>query len=255
MTENRNRQIQSVDRAFTVLDALKRLDGAGVTTLHEVLGLAISTTRAYLATLEENGLVIKRDGEYHVALSALEYGGYARENLDFFQYARKSMVELADETGELVAVSIEEHGQNVYLGYETGRKAVTIDIQLGSRLPLHCLASGKAILASLPPERTQDIIETQGPESITENTITDEAELFEELETIRDRDIAFDDEERIEGMRAVAAPVSSELMDDVYGAIVVSGPKNRIREDRFRGELPSLVRDTAKEVSINLAYS
>lgn len=255
MSRETNRRVQSVNRAFAVLDTLKRLDGAGVTELHEELGLALGTTHAYLSTLRVNDAVVKRNGEYHVGFGSLEYAGYAREELDFYQHARESMHELAEGTGELVAISTEEHGQNVYLGYEEGRRAANIDIELGSRLPLHCLGSGKAILSALPDERVSEIVAAQGLESMTDNTLTDEAGLKAELEAIRNRGVAFDDEERIEGMRAVAAPIRNDETDEVYGAITVSGPKTRVQGSRFREGLPEMVHNAAREVIVNVTYS
>lgn len=255
MTEQTSRGVQSVDRAFSVLDALERFDGAGVTELHEELGLSIGSTHAYLSTLEANNAVVQENGKYHIGFGLLDHAGYARDKLDFYHYARENVRELADKTGELAAVSIEEHGENVYLGVEKGRQASNIGIRVGTRLPMHCLGSGKAILAELPEERVREILASTALEPVTEQTITDDQELLRELEAIRQRGIAFDDEERIEGMRAVAAAIVDDETGEVHGAITVSGPKTRIRGDRFSEELPQTVENTAQEITVNVSYS
>lgn len=91
-------------------------------------------------------------------------------------------------------------------------------------------------------------------ESTTENTITDPNELFTELEEIRQRGYAFDREERLDGLRCVAVPV--KLTDEhVLGAISISGPKRRMRGDRFEKEIPELVLDAANVIEINMKHS
>ncbi|MFC7230669.1 IclR family transcriptional regulator C-terminal domain-containing protein [Saliphagus sp. GCM10025308] len=70
---------------------------------------------------------------------------------------------------------------------------------------------------------------------------------------MRERGFAFDDGERIEGLRCVAAPIKSD--EAVLGSISVSGPKKRIDDETFRSTLPELVRDTARVIEINVTYS
>jgi len=254
MIDEPSRRVQSVDRAFAVLTSLKRHDGAGVTELADELDLSVGSTHAYLSTLEANDAVVQREGTYYVGFGLLDYGGYARDNLSFYQLASEKIREVAGQTGELSAVTVEEHGENVYLGVEKGANASNIGIRVGTRLPLHTLASGKAILAALPEGRLQQVLNEQDLEPATENTIVDQDELLGELESVRERGYAVDDEERIEGMRAVASAVTGGDTNHVHGAIVVSGPKTRLRGDRYEQELPTLVRNVSREITINMTH-
>lgn len=90
---------------------------------------------------------------------------------------------------------------------------------------------GKAILANFPRERVSDVVEEYGLPAWTENTITDEESLYEELNRIRNRGVAFDDEERIRGLQYVAAPIQCD--GELLGAISVSGPKKRFADEGF----------------------
>jgi len=123
---------------------------------------------------------------------------------------------------------------------------------VGDRKHLHCTGVGKAILASLPEERVETIIEERGLPAMTENTVTDREELLAELAEIRERGVAFDDEEILEGLRCVAVPVSNQEKG-LLGAISVAGPTSRMKGEQFREELPELVTDTANVVQINAA--
>ncbi|MFC7197268.1 IclR family transcriptional regulator [Halosimplex aquaticum] len=93
------------------------------------------------------------------------------------------------------------------------------------------------MLAYMDDERLDGIIEEHGLPSVTENTITDEDELRAELGAIRERGYATDDEERLEGIRCVAAPVRTSG-DEVVGAVSVSGIKSRMQGEHFRERVP-----------------
>jgi len=102
-------------------------------------------------------------------------------------------------------------------------------------------------------EPRSSVLHRHGLPAATENTITDRDELREELEQIRDRGYAIDNEERIEGIRYVATSISNE--GGVAGAVSVSAPRSRLNSERFKETLPSAVRSTANIVKVNLQHS
>lgn len=255
MTDPPSNTVRAVEHACDLLEVLYTLDGGGVTELAEQLPISKSTVHNHLATLERKGFVVKRGGEYHLSYRFLALGGARRDANLLYRNAREHVDELAEESGDIAAVTTEEYGLNVYLYVATGAHAVTTDIHLGTQRLLHYLASGKAILAALPDDRVDAILDRHGLPYRTPNTITDRGELWEELERIRERGYAFDNEERIQGMRAVGAAVRNEADGNAMGAIVVSGSTNRVQGDYFREELPGLVTRRAREIEINVTYS
>ena len=118
---------------------------------------------------------------------------------------------------------------------------------------LHCTALGKAVLAHLPEERTEEILDQHGLPGVTERTTTDREELWEELAEVRDTGVAFDDEERMLGMRCVAVPLLG-TDDEVVGAMSVSGPRTRFQDEYYRETCPRLLRETAHVIEIRLTY-
>jgi DNA-binding IclR family transcriptional regulator len=98
-------------------------------------------------------------------------------------------------------------------------------------------------LFSSYPERTQAVIDRYGLPERTENTITNPEALFEEVESARAEGVAFNDEESTTGFRAVASPVSAP--DGWAGGLVVSGPKNRLYEQKFSETVPKIVSGAA----------
>jgi DNA-binding IclR family transcriptional regulator len=141
----------------------------------------------------------------------------------------------------------------VYLYKHGGENAVQTASSLGKREYLHCISLGKAMLAYMSEERVRDIIDEHGLKRYTPQTLTAQEALFDELEQVRERGFAYDEEERIEGIRCVAAPVTAA--GDIFGAVSVSGPATRICGERFRDELPDHVTRTANVIEINTKFS
>ncbi|KAA9406789.1 IclR family transcriptional regulator [Haloarcula sp. CBA1131] len=254
MAKTAQNPVKSAETTFEVLDALKDLDGAGVTELAQHLDVPKSTVHNYLSTLEQEEYVVNRDGVYEVGLRFLELGAYARHREKLFGIAKPEVDRLAAETGELANILVEEHGRGSYLYRARGDKAVQVKAHVGTRVPLHTTALGKAILAHMSTERVDAIVDRHGLGGEASKSISSRAELEQELADVRDRGVAFDDEERLEGLRCVAAPVLNHD-NEIIGAISVSGPINRFRGDRFREELPQKVLEVANVIELNVTYS
>ena len=246
--------IKATKITFEVLQGLKELNGAGVTELADHIDRSKSSVHNYLSTLREEEFVVKEGTTYDVGLRFLDLGTYARKKNELYSIAKPELDELVDQTGELVNLLVEEHGRGVYLYRGKGPKAVEVDSYTGHRVSLHNTALGKAILAEMEEEAVQSIIDRHGLPATSENTITDEEELFAELETVREEGVAFDREERLPGLRCVACAVT-DSRGTIAGAVSVSGPTSRMKGERYSEEIPELLADTANVLSLNLTYA
>ena len=252
MKQARN-PVKSVETTIRILDALRALDGAGVTAVAERAGTTKGTAHNHLTTLEEHGYVAREDDEFVLGLRFFESGIYVRDRKPIYEVGVPEVEKLAAETGEIANVLVEEHGYGVYLHRATGDQALSLDTGVGSRVYLHNTALGKAILAHLPRDRVDEILDYRGFPSTTANTITDRETLFATLDDVRERGVAFDMEERADGVRCVAAPVTTND-DTVCGAVSVAGPTSRMKGERLESDIPELVRRAANVVGINLTY-
>jgi len=246
--------IKATETTFRIVEALQSLDGAGVSELAEYTELPRSTVHNYLSTLEQEEYVVSDGGRYEVGIRFLELGAHARNRRKIYETAKPEIERLAEETSELANLLIEEHGRGTYLQRERGEQAVQVKAHVGTRVTLHSTALGKSILAHLPEPRRDKIIETHGLEPATPNTITTRSRLLGELETIREQGYAHDDEERLQGLRCVAAPILS-TDDRVLGAASVAGPSHRIRGEYFQETLPNKVLETVNVIELNVTYS
>lgn len=245
--------IKSTDTLFAIVETLKERNGAGVTELADELDRSKSTIHSHLKSLEKHRCVVKEGDTYRIGLRFLNFGGYAAQQTDLLEIVQSEVDGLVEETGETSQMIVEEHGRGIYLYQNRGDQAVKTDSHVGTEVYLHCTAVGKAILAHLPEGRVHEIVDRHGLPEKTPETVTDRETLFDELEEIRDRGYAFDDGERIPGIRCVAAPVRTD--ETVIGAMSVSGPTKRMKGDTFRHEIPELVCRAARVVEINATYS
>ena len=176
--------IQAVDRAFDIVESLNELGGAGVSELARDVGLPKSTVHNHLTTLERAEYVVHQGDEYRVSLKFLSVSETARSQHRLYEVARSEVDQLAEQTGEISAVMAEEHGRGVFIYRSRGSDAARIDTCIGDRVPIHCTALGKAILAFLPEARRTEIIDRRGLPAVNSNTITDRDRLLAELEEI-----------------------------------------------------------------------
>ena len=249
---NKRKPLKTGGVMFDVVEALLELEGARFTDLVEHMDMPKSTLHDHLRTLESMGVVIKNDSVYRVGSRFLEIGAQARKQRPIYDAGRPEVEDLANETGEHASLSVEERGHAVLLYVAKGKNAVNLDAYAGRRTPLHANAAGKVILAHLPEQRIDDIIEERGLDAYTPHTITDPESLKDELETIRKQGYATDTNELVEGVKGIAAPVLNH--GEVVGAIAVGGPANRMRGERFDETLPDLLLSACNIVELNLTY-
>ncbi|GAD52516.1 transcriptional regulator, IclR family [Halarchaeum acidiphilum MH1-52-1] len=248
------KRIRASERSLTILRTLADLGWASETEIADRIDLAKSTTHYHLKTLADQSFVVETNGQYRISLSLLELGHDAVDLLDVYDVGKQVVDRVARETGELCILMVEERGYAYYVYDGRGADAIAIDT-LGKRATLHDGATGKAVLAALPEERVDEIVAEHGLPATTERTITDREALDAELAAIRERGVAFDREERLDGLHCVATAVrhaGDTQPGAVYGAIGVMGPASRFTGDYFEEELPDVVSDAANLIELDL---
>ncbi|SEV85276.1 IclR family transcriptional regulator [Natrinema salifodinae] len=244
--------VGAVERAFSIVDALREAGGMTVSEVAESFDMPSSTAHVYLKTLRSVGYVIKDDGEYRLGLRFFRDGIAVRRENGAYISCESEIDELAAETGEVANLGVEENGQRVLLYQAEGSDAVYDNAPPGEYTNMHWTALGKALLAHRPESYIDDVIDVYGLPAQTDRTITDRDSLAAELERIRDQGYALEDEERRAGIRSVAVPIIVDA--GVIGAISLSGPKSRLSDDRI-GELLDSLRNTANVVELKYTYT
>ncbi|MFB6223746.1 MAG: IclR family transcriptional regulator [Haloarcula sp.] len=250
---NSSRTVEAVQTTLDIIDLLLERDGAGITDIATELDRSKGTIHGHMATLAQNEYVIKEGETYRLSLRHLELGEKVRDRLQIYDVVADELDDLSESCGELAQFAMPEHGKAVYIYKSAGKNAVQSASSPGKREYMHCISLGKAMLAHMPESRVDEIIEHHGLPKYTESTITTREALFEELEEIRARGYAFDRQEKIAGLRCVAAPVKTK--DEIIGAVSISGPASRFEGKFYEEELPSMVTRSANVIEINSQFS
>lgn len=245
--------IGSVIKAMEIIELLASSnEEIGVTEISQKLNYGVSATYHLLMTLKLCKIIEQnsRTKKYRLGLKLWKIGKMAREQNHLtvlIQPYLKKLRELTDETANL---TILDNGEIVYIAQDESMRLVRMFTKIGARIPLHCSAAGKVLLAYQPKEKQDSVIEVSNFQKFTDKTITNPEKLKQELKIIRQNGYAFDDEERELGVSCVAAPIF-DFDGEVIAAISVSGPSSRFSLPN-RENLIKHVLDVTKEVSVQL---
>lgn len=252
-TDGQSRTIGSVHRACAIIGYLMETDAAGVTEIADALEFSKGTVHNHLSTLYEQGFIQKDHGTYRLGYKFVEIGEKVKRSVPIYEMTRRELSRLAKETGEYTQLMIEDDGMGIYLIKIGGENAIGSDYHVGERQYLHYSAAGKAILAHLPDEHVDQIVDQHGLTPLTEYTVTEKETLYEQLESVRERGFALSDQETAIGIRAVGAPILNRT-GKVLGAISISGPVRRIPDDEFESEFPDMLMQIANIIEIHTHY-
>lgn len=252
------RYVQSLERALSILEVMAQQGASiSVTELSEKVDLNISTVHRLLSTLAHRGFVAQeaQSSKYRLGLKLLELGNAALYRTDIRTVARPFLEELVSQCNETANLAILDEANIVYLDQVESNNLIIVKMfaQPGNRGPVHCTASGKVMLAHLPPDKIEATLAQAELSRYTNETITDSVHLRKELSRIRQEGIAIDWGEMEEHVRCVAAPVFNHEGKVVAG-ISVSGPANRMTTSYMKNELADVIKSAAAKISAQLGY-
>jgi DNA-binding IclR family transcriptional regulator len=247
--------VRAVDRSLTVLVLLAGAPvGMEASALARAAGLHVSTVFRILQTLKLRNFVVEAPGPvYKIGPRAFEVGNSFLRNTSLQSEGQQIAERLAAETGETASVGILDADEVLYLAIAHGQRELGIQSNVGTRHPLYCTALGKVLLAGMSWPEARRLLSRIDRHQMTENTLTDVDRLGEELSKVAAQGYALDAEERIHGVRAVAAGVRDHS-GRVVAAISAAGPAFRITGDNLE-DLKSRVPKLAAEYSARLGYA
>jgi IclR family pca regulon transcriptional regulator len=246
--------VEALGRGLSVLEAFSRESPSlSLTEIADATGLSKSTAFRFTHTLEELGF-LNRDPEtkqYRPGLKVLRLGFTALNSLEMGQIAQPHLKALSAGCGWTSNMTVRDEVEIVYVARNKTRQILSVDLHLGSRLPVYCTSMGKAQLIDLSRQELHDLL-GEGPyEERGPNTITTLDALVAELDQVRQQQYAVADEELAPGLRAVAAPVRGH-MERVVAAVNVSVPSVRVSSRELQECLAPMVIATARQISLAL---
>lgn len=224
----------------------------GVAEMAEVLGVGTSKAHALMSSMAEIGLLRRvAGGRYRIGWRSLELVRLITESTPFRPVAQRVAEAVAKRSGEVVHVGTLDGGRVVYVDRFVGARGVDIPVSsVGSSLPAHCTGVGKMLLAHQEAALVDVVLDDQGLERMTDNTIVSRDALYAELHRVRVDGVAYDREEVQVGLSCVAAPIVDEE-ERVVAALSISVPTARFAKTEVA--LSSTVRRAARTISDVLA--
>ncbi|MFF5920341.1 IclR family transcriptional regulator [Streptomyces flavochromogenes] len=250
------RLVPAVTRAFDVLELF--LEGDGTLSAPEItrrLQLPRTTTHELVTTLTARHYLVavpEQPGRYRLGVRTYQLGSRYAEQLDLAAEGHQVAREVADTCGETVHVAVLEDMDVIYIAKVDSTHAVRMVSAAGRRLPAHCTAVGKMLLATLPEAELEERLDGYDLAGMTPRSITDPDALRAALAEIRILGVAGEQQESNPDVSCVAAPVRDRT-GRVVAALSVSVPVHRWSEDR-ENELTALAVKGASRLAERLGH-
>jgi IclR family transcriptional regulator, acetate operon repressor len=234
-------RVQSVGKAFEIIEALAEHGPMGLSALAKSAGLPLTTAHRLVGTLSELGYLRAVGGRDYALGPRLVYIGERAHQL-LAQWAVPHLAALVDELGETANLAMLDGDRIVYVAQAPSRHQMRMFTEVGRRVLPHCTAVGKALLARLPAEDLAALVGRIGLPALTGHTITTASALDEALARVRELGYAVDDGEHEVGVRCVAVALADSHLPL---AMSISGPAPRMTEDLVERAAPVLAASAA----------
>lgn len=244
--------IESVDNALKLLLMLRDRPVISVSEVSDTLSVARSTAHRLLAMLAYHGFV-RQDpvSRAYAAGSVLAEISYAAvRDSDIRPKARPFIEELVREVGETVHLVTLNGTQVLFMDCVEGDRALRAGSRVGVRLPAHCTAGGKVLLAELPDDQIRELYRAEELEQLTARSVGTVTALLTRIDETRRHGYALNDGESEEELRAVAVAIRDSL-GRVRAAITLSAPGRRLPPDQLPGVVAAM-RQTADSIGVIL---
>jgi DNA-binding IclR family transcriptional regulator len=242
-TEDARYKVGSVAKAIAVLELLASSppEGTNLSDLARGIGASKSAVFSLVQTLVDASYVrASQPGpRYSLGLALVRLGDIAGGQNPLSEIGLPALARLNSSTGLTVRLAVSDDGYPVFVRRIDGLGSVRFHTPLGVREMPHASAAGKAIMSWLPEGEVRRIAQECGLERRTAQTIRDVATLLRELQLVRERGFAIDNEEDVDGVLCVAAPIFDHTQSPA-GAVSATGLKAELPDNRIEAVVTHL---------------
>jgi DNA-binding IclR family transcriptional regulator len=187
-----------------------------------------STVQRLVANMVQEGILDRHGDKFRVGVRMAHWAAPATQGLDFLELLSPVLRRLRDELGETACIFRESQGKRVCIALAETRRMLRRVVQVGEIMPLHVGAAGRVLLAWNPD--VAERVYRSGLQTMTEQTITDAADLEASVMKARADGFAITTGERVSGASGISAPIFGPQAE-LYGALTVMGPAMRMPYD------------------------
>ncbi|MEI4770039.1 IclR family transcriptional regulator C-terminal domain-containing protein [Psychrobacillus sp. FJAT-51614] len=241
--------IQSLDRGLQVIQAFSQQNSAlTVSNAAKLTGLSRPTVRRILLTLEHLGFAESTNGVFSLTARTLTLGYAYLSSNNTWSIAHPFMRDFVNQTGESCSISILDGPEIIYVARVSTKRIMSINIDVGTRLPAYATSMGHVLLAGLPEEELKNYFDSNDFTKFTDNTIQSKEHLLEVLKGVRENNWGGVDQQLEEGLRSIAVPIRN-LHGKVIAAINCSVHAGRISRDVLQDRFLPQLQETAEKIS------
>lgn len=243
--------IKSLEKAKNILELLAMKGELSVSEIAKKLGMHRSPIHRFLATLRNLGLLEQsEDARYRLSFKLFEWGMAVANRLEVKQIVHPFLMDLKTRHEETTNLGVMDGSYVIYTDKIESSHLLRMDLAIGCRVPPHCTALGKAILANRPETDVRRLFRKNKLERLTPKTIASLSELLEHLAEIRKKGYSIDDEELALGVRCIAVPIFN-YTGKCIAAISIAGPSLRMTVEKMEKIKPDIMA-VGKTISMRL---
>jgi IclR family transcriptional regulator, pca regulon regulatory protein len=240
--------VRSVERAFSIVRAFGRESPS--LTLSQVAqrtGLTRASARRFLMTLESLGYIGSEDRQFFLRPRILDLGFAYLSSVPVFDIVQAHMEAVVQQVQESSSASVLDGTDVIYILRVPTKRIMSVQIEVGTRLPAYATSMGRVLLAALRPEQLDDYLRQVKMEQLTPMTVTNQQRLRLALEQVREQGWCLLDQELEVGVRSVAVPLHDPT-GHVFAAMNISTNATRVPSERLTGEYLPLLRKAADAI-------
>lgn len=241
--------VDAVLKALEILDCFNTHETElSLNQLCEKTGLYKSRVHRLCGTLITSGYLVRTSRtNYRLGPKLMVLGKVYEKSNSLRSIAAPFMKKLTQDTGESTALFVVDGMKSICMAREMGSSRLVYSINEGDYMELTPTAAGRVLLAYADAGFVQRVMSKNKHTRFTENTKVDNEEILAELERIRREGYGINNQEREEGIAAIAAPVF-DFENNVPAALAVVGPAHRFKEKHIQELLDKLL-VAAREMS------
>ncbi|PTW62602.1 IclR family transcriptional regulator [Breoghania corrubedonensis] len=240
--------VSSLERGLKVMQALGDApEGLTLTDVAGRIGLTRATARRFLLTLVELGYVRQERRLFLLTPKVLSLGVTYLSNRPIWQTAEPVMRELSRRVNESCSAAVLDGTEVVYVARVAGKRIMSVNITIGTRLPALVTSMGRVLLSNLSPTALHAFLAKAEIERFTQYTVTDRDALAAEINKVRTRGYAIVDQELEVGLRSIAVPLRDRA-GRAFAGLNISTQTARVSSETLVTDFLPLMREAARRI-------
>jgi IclR family transcriptional regulator, pca regulon regulatory protein len=240
--------VLSLARGLRVIEAFDgRPEGLSIADIARATELSRAAVRRLLITLELLGYIEANGRKYRLRHRVLHLGMSYLSSSSLATISQPAVQKITDDLGESSSVCVLDGDEVLCIAGAVRRGLMSLDVSTGRRLPVHCTAAGRVLLAALNEDQLPTHLERIELKALTAKTIVSREALARDVRRVSEQGFSIIDEELEDGIRAIAVPIVSKD-GRVAGSLGVGAIAARVSLEEMHSRFLPVLRDQARAI-------